>query len=158
MPPPNFILVLIAFFIFMAASQEGLQADIKTRLKNFYVRDVLPESFITVTPQTPLREVLGLSMRSHQSDYPVVENGRLVGLLLRSDIIAAMRKSGSQGIVGEIMRRNFPVIEPDAFLLNARKLMEKAGIKALPVARGESLLGIVTLEEISRVYTLISRG
>ncbi len=46
--PLNPILIIIAFFIFMAASSEGMQVELRLTLRKFSVKDVLPEQFFSV--------------------------------------------------------------------------------------------------------------
>ena len=77
--------------------------------------------------------------------------------MLRSDIIAALQQSGAQGLADRVMRRNFPTVTPGTFLLDAHRLMEENGRKAVPVVKGGYPAGIITLEDISRIYVMVSR-
>lgn len=154
--PPNIILIIIAFFIFIAASQEGMQVDLRLTLRRFSVKDVLPEQFVSVSPSTPLSEVLGLTMHSHQEDFPVVQDGKIKGLLTRSDIILTIHQFGVQKLVKDVMRTDFPVVQVKDPLIKAHRLMEEWQLKAIPVMRREEVAGIVSLEDISRVYLLMS--
>lgn len=158
MPPvgPNPILLLIALFIYLAASHEGAQVDIRMTLRQFYVEDVLPSQFHTVTTQMPLSKVLELIFHFHQEDFPVVEGEQLVGFLDRSDIISAIHQFGIDKQVGDIMRRQFPTAKPKDLLTSVHKIMESSGVKAIPVLEGTRLDGIVTIEDISRVYIMMS--
>lgn len=154
--PPNLILIIIAFFIFMAASQEGMQVDLRLTLRKFSIKDVLPEQFFSVNPSTPLSEVLALSLHSHQEDFPVVEKGRLVGLLTRADVILTIHQFGVQRFVRDVMKKDFPVVGVNDPLIKAHRLMEEWQIKAIPVLKQGHVAGIVSLEDISRVYLLMS--
>jgi len=154
--PPNLILIIIAFFIFMAASSEGMQVDLRLTLRKFTVKDVLPEQFFSVSGSTPLSEVLGLTLHSHQEDFPVVEEGELLGLLTRADVILTIHQFGMQKLVKDVMKRHFPVVQIKDPLVKAHKLMEEWQIKAVPVLNKTEVVGIVSLEDISRVYLLMS--
>lgn len=154
--PPNPILIIIAFFIFMAASQEGMQVDLRLTLRKFSVKDVLPEQFFSVALSTPLSEVLALTLHSHQEDFPVVENGKIVGLLTRADVILTIHQFGVQKLVRDVMKKDFPVVQVNDALIKAHRLMEEWRIKAVPVLNRERVVGIVSLEDISRVYLLMS--
>ena len=61
----NLILVAIAIFIYMAASSEEVQVDIKETLKKFLVRDILPRDFYTLRSDATLAKVLELIFHSH---------------------------------------------------------------------------------------------
>ncbi len=154
--PPNPILIIIAFFIFMAASQEGMQVDLRLTLRKFSVKDVLPEQFFSIALSTRLCEVLALTLHSHQEDFPVVENGKIVGLLTRADVILTIHQFGVQKLVRDVMKKDFPVVQVNDALIKAHKLMEEWKIKAVPVLNRERVVGIVSLEDISRVYLLMS--
>jgi stage IV sporulation protein FB len=96
----NFILVFIAIFIYMAASAEESHVNLKESLKGFRVKDVLSPQFLTLEKDTLISKVLELIFRSRQEDFPVVEEGRMVGFVTRGDIIAAMHKYGSSSSAG----------------------------------------------------------
>ncbi len=154
--PPNLILIIIAFFIFMAASQEGMQVDLRLTLRKFSVKDVLAGDFLTVSASTPLSQILALSLHSHQEDFPVVDRGKLVGLLTRSDIILTIHQFGVQTLVRDAMKKDFPTVGVNDSLIKVHRLMEEWQIKAIPVLKQERVVGIVSLEDISRVYLLMS--
>ncbi|MBN1793714.1 MAG: site-2 protease family protein [Candidatus Omnitrophica bacterium] len=154
--PPNFILLIIALFIYMAASQEELKVDLQMTLKNFTVSQVLPKEFLTTQPTTTIGEILEMALYAHQEDFPVVENGVLVGFLDRSHFISSIREGNLAVSVGGIMRKDFPVAQPYEMLTAAYHKMEAAGLKSLPVVQEGSLRGVISLEDISRVYTILS--
>ncbi|MCQ9208593.1 MAG: CBS domain-containing protein, partial [Omnitrophica bacterium] len=154
--PINPILILIAFFIFIAASSEGMQVDLRLTLRKFSVKDVLPEQFFSVSPSTPLAQVLERTMHSHQEDFPVIENGKLVGLLTRADVILTIHQFGLQKQVQGVMKKDFPTVCLGDSLIKAHKLMEQWRLKAIPVLNKSKIIGIVSLEDISRVYLLMS--
>jgi CBS domain-containing protein len=153
----NFILMLIGLFIYMAASQEGLQVDMRMTLKRFRVDSVLPGRFLTVGPDTPLSKVLELIFHSHQEDFPVVEGEKLIGFLTRSDIISTIHQSGFSKHVGEIMRREFPTASIHDALTSVHSKLEESNLKAMPVLKDGRLYSIITLEDISRVYMMMSK-
>ncbi|MFC1631974.1 site-2 protease family protein [Candidatus Omnitrophota bacterium] len=152
----NPILIIIAFFIFMAASSEGMQVELRSTLGRFSVKDVLPEQFTSITSVSPLSQVLSLTLHSHQEDFPVVDEGRLVGLLTRADIILAVQQAGMQQLTRNVMKKEFPVVQLSDSLTKAHKLMEQWRIKAVPVINRGQVIGIISLEDISRAYLLMS--
>ena len=154
--PPNLILIIIAFFIYMAATQEGMQVDVRITLRKFHVKDVLPEQFFSVSSQSVLSEVIELTLHSHQADFPVMDGSELVGLLTRSSIFRAIHQFGMKQKVEDVMTKQFPTLHVNDPLTKAHKLMEEWKIKAIPVLNKMKVVGVVSLEDISRVYTLMS--
>jgi len=153
----NIILIVIAIFIYMAASNEGLQVDLKETLKKFKVRDILSADFFTLNSDTPLSKVLELIFHSHQEDFTVVEADMTVGFVTRYDIMSGIHSLGTQATVGEVMRKDFPTIADTDLLVKAQKLMEESSLRAIPVTREGKFVGVVTLEDIGRVYSIASQ-
>ena len=54
------------------------------------VGDVMTERVFTVTPQTPLSDLVVLMETKHVKRLPVVDQGRLVGIVSRADVMAAL--------------------------------------------------------------------
>ena len=153
----NIVLIVIAIFIYMAASNEGLQADVKEILKKFKVKDVLSADFFTLNPDTPLSKVLELIFHSHQEDFVVTEREKTVGFVTRLDIMSGMHSLGTQAKVSEVMRKDFPSVCDTDLLVKVQKVMEENSLRALPVTRDGVTVGVITLEDIGRVYSIASQ-
>lgn len=153
----NVFLLLIAVFIYMAASTEETQVDVRETIKRFRVKDVLAKEFLTLRGDVPLAKVLELVFHSHQEDFPVMDDGNLAGFITRADIIINIHQHGTAKLVREIMRKEFPVARPEDHLTDVQKMMEEAQLKALPVVKDGRVFGVITLEDISRVYSVMSR-
>ena len=152
------ILIIIAVFIFMAASSEELQVDIRETLKKFKIKDIVPSQFTTLKTDATLAKVLELIFHSHQEDFPVTEGagGRMIGFITRKDITGGIHQYGTSAHVKEIMRKAFPVLKETDSLDDAQTLMQESDMRALPVVKNHSIIGVVTIEDISRVYTVMS--
>ncbi len=153
----NIVLILIAMFIYIAASSEETQVSVTETLKNFRVKDILSNHFLTIDKNTPISKILELIFKSRQEDFPVVEGDQFLGFVTRNDVIAATHKFGSEKRAGDIMRTDLPTVKAEEKLLKAQKIMEENEVRALPVISDGRLRGIVTLEDIFRVYSLVSR-
>ncbi|MFH0763796.1 MAG: site-2 protease family protein [Candidatus Omnitrophota bacterium] len=153
----NIILVVIAIFIYMAASNEELQVDVKETLKKFKVRDILPRDFYTCKSDTTLGKVLELVYHSHQEDFPVVDEGKMVGFVTRQDIMAAMHRFGADKAVGEIMAKDFPMAKDTDSLIKIQNIMHEKSARALPVMKEGKAVGVVTIEDIGRIYAMASQ-
>lgn len=154
----HILLMVIAVFIYMAASAEESQVDVRETIKKYKVSDVLAREFLTLRTDIPISKVLELIFHSHQEDFPIMDSGKLIGLLTRADIMTNIHQHGTGELVGDVMRREFPTVEPGSLLSVVQKLMDENHVKALPVVNGSKVLGIITLEDISRIYSLMSSG
>jgi len=153
----NILLIIIAIFIYTAASGEELQVDIKETLKKFKVRDILPPNFMTLESDTTLAKVLELIYRSHQEDFPVVDGGAMSGFITRQDIMTGIHSFGMDKMVKDVMRTSFPKVKDTDPLLKAQNIMNEKGVRALPVMGYDEVVGVVTLEDIGRVYAMASQ-
>ena len=153
----NIILVIIAVFIYTSASSEEMQVDVKETLKKFRVRDILPRDFIVLDKTTTMAKVLELIFHSHQEDFPVLDGKTLAGFITRQDIMHNMHQYGTGKQVGEVMRKTFPVLKDSDPLIKVQNIMHEKGMSALPVIKDGAVVGIVTIEDISRVYALSSQ-
>ncbi|SRR5712691_11242719 len=63
-------------------------------LDTFSVKEVMITDVITTTPDTPLIEAARVLMEHKIGCLPVVENGRLVGILTEGDFVAMVGRKG----------------------------------------------------------------
>jgi CBS-domain-containing membrane protein len=136
------------------------------------VRDVMTAQVVTVTPSSSWKDAVRLVEQAHVHALPVVEDGRLVGIVAESDLLLkeemltgpltlrAMplqrrrdKMRARATTVGQMMSSPVVTIEPDALLGTAARLLHRRHIGRLPVldARGE-LVGIVTRSDLLRVF------
>lgn len=152
----NIMWIAIAIFIYMAASSEELQVDIKETLKKIRVRDILSHDFLTLERRTTLSKVLEIIFHSRQEDFPVMEAGRMVGFVTRQDIVSSIHRFGMDKEVGDIMRADVPVVNDTDTLVAAHAVMQDASLRALPVIKAGQVVGVVTLEDVGRIYSVVS--
>ncbi|WP_227763434.1 CBS and ACT domain-containing protein [Zhaonella formicivorans] len=123
-----------------------------------YVRTRMTENPITITRQTTIAEALDLMRRSSVRRLPVMENGKLIGIVTDRDL-SEVSPSPATSLsvfeinyllakmkIGDVLPKNQTVItiHPDAFLEEAALLMREHKIGALPVMEDGKLVGIIT--------------
>ncbi|MBN1526857.1 MAG: site-2 protease family protein [Candidatus Omnitrophica bacterium] len=153
----NILWIAIAFFIYIAASSEEAQVDIKETLKKVRVRDILSRDFLKLTSDMTLKKVLETMFHSRQEDFPVVDGGRMTGFVTRQDIMNSIHQFGMEKSVSDIMRKDFPALSETDKLGAVQELMHDKGMTALPVMKDGQVIGIVTFEDIGRAYTILAR-
>ena len=136
------------------------------------VRDVMTTQVITVTPDSTWKDAVRLVEQAHVHALPVVEGGRLVGIVAESDLLLkeemltgplTMRAMPLQRrrdkmraramTVGQMMSKPVVSIEPEAPLGSAARLLHRRRIGRLPVLdAGGELVGIVTRSDLLRVF------
>lgn len=153
--PMNPMLLLIAAFVWMGAKQEAEATEVKSFIGWLPVRAAMLTDFRTLSPADTLGEATRLLLQGSQQDFPVLDGGRLVGVLNRSRLFEALRDSGESQRVGEVMETVFRTLDPDEPLDRALFQAEPGGT-VLPVLSGERLVGLVTAENIGELMMIRS--
>ncbi|MEB2314424.1 MAG: CBS domain-containing protein [Sorangiineae bacterium] len=108
------------------------------------VRDVMSSPVLTVAPEASLEELRASLDAWRVTGAPVVEGGRVLGIISRRDVERAAR-AGDLGLpVKSRMRRAVVVTTPATPLPDALTLMQDEDVGRLPVIRDGRLVGILT--------------
>ena len=111
----------------------------------------------TALPRTAtLHDAVEAVLASSQHDFPVVDAaGTVCGVLTRDDLIVALRKSGAETPVTEVMRVDVPSITHTMHFDRAFTIMQESGSPALPVVDGAGrLVGLFTPENVVELMTI----
>ncbi len=155
--PPNLLLVVIAIFIYLAASQERSQVDVRTTLEPLRVADVLGRSYAALSVDATVGQALELMLRTGQEDFPIVDDERFTGLLPRAVVIQTLRERGPEVPVHQVRQRVVPTVRPATSLLSVYETMEQSGCKTLPVVQEDGrLAGLITWHDVSRAYAVMA--
>jgi Zn-dependent protease len=112
----NPFLVFIALFVWIGAAQEASMVQMKTALGGIPVSRVTVTNFQSLTPQDRLSRAVELILTGTQTDFPVVDNGTVVGIVLRDDILSALSKNDPLVNIASLMRRDFEVADANEML------------------------------------------
>ncbi len=118
------------------------------------VGEVMAEAPVVLDPATSLGEVQGHLDRSRHHGLPVVEAGRLVGIVTVTDIVRAGGPS-DQVSAGEAMTPDPVTVTPDAPVSRALERMAALGVGRLPVVDADvshRLVGLFRREDAVRAY------
>lgn len=116
------------------------------------VRHAMTESPLTIGPELNAFDAAGMMKSEDVGALPVVKDGQLVGLVTDRDLVLrvlAERQSPVDVKVGDIATRTPVTITPDMRLSEARELMEKHQVRRLPVVKGDSVVGILSIGDLS---------
>ena len=106
---------------------------------------------LTVTGDTPVREAVALLAERKIGAVPVVEGGRVVGIMSERDVIYRLRSEGAAMLdwtVGQIMTAPAITVAPGSEIMGALALMTRRRIRHLPVVEGEALIGVVSIGDL----------
>ena len=131
--------------------------------------DIMTSPVITVGPEAPVGEIAAVLLARQISALPVLEAGRLVGMVSEADLVHR-HEIGTDGVAAgpwwrrlfhadptpaqyvksharkarDIMTREVVSVGEHTPLAQIAALLDKHGIKRVPVLRGERLVGIVS--------------
>ncbi|MGD8405005.1 MAG: site-2 protease family protein [Anaerolineales bacterium] len=153
----NPFLVLIAIFVWMGAGQEANMVRIKHSINGIPVTRAMQTDFMMLTPYDTLSHVVGLILAGSQhDDFPVVQNGYIVGILDRDTFMKALSERGQNTTVAEVMRRDITEIDSQEKIEAALTHLQENGSKTLPVTQNGQLVGLISSESIKKFLMLHS--
>lgn len=119
----------------------------------------------TVSRETTVRELSEMLDRDDFNSYPVVENGEVIGIVTKFDMLKCFAFTPSQMLpryedlmnrkVADMMTTEFIYVRPDTKLTRVLQLMVEYRLRSLPVTDGENrLVGIIAREDIVRALAV----
>ncbi len=144
----NVMLMFIALFVFLAASEERALVQTRSSLSGLPVRAAMVTEFRRLETSEPLRRAVEYLMAGSQQDFPVVEHDETIGVLTRADLIRALQSGGAETRIGEVVRRDGPFADAGEPLEDAIQRMREQDRSAMPVVARGRLVGLLTLENV----------
>ncbi|GMR21643.1 MAG: CBS domain-containing protein [Gammaproteobacteria bacterium] len=136
------------------------------------VEDVMTSNVRTVTSDNKLGEVVSLMCLYRYSGIPVVDDGKLIGIVAESDVLRKMfpkledlmsnmatvdydeqlrQYSNVVNLtVKNVMTPTVITIRPDMHILQAASMMVGRKFRRIPVAVGDKLLGMVSMGDVHK--------
>jgi CBS-domain-containing membrane protein len=144
--------------------------------------DIMTSPVITVGPDTQVRHIAGLLFKHRISAVPVLDNGRLVGIVSEADLIHRHEIGTESGArtgawwlqlfgpdhtvadyvkshatrARDLMTPDVVTVGPDTPVAKVARLFEKHRVKRVPVLKGTQLVGIVSRSNL--VQALAAKG
>jgi Zn-dependent protease/CBS domain-containing protein len=144
----NPMLIFIALFVWIGAGQEASTVQIKSALAGIPLRRAMLTDFRTLMPTSTLGEAVDFLLTGSQQDFPVVANGRIEGMLTRSDLVKALARSGRTESVADHMKLECPTAEPSEMLEAVLGRLQGRDCHTLPVLEDGALIGLVTMDNV----------
>lgn len=152
----NPILLVIALFVFLAASAELQQTQIADATRGLPVGQAMVSVVETLPTGACLDDAVDCLLRTAQKEFPVVDGAGLPrGLITRDVLVPALRDGGARTPVLEVMLRDIPSVPAAASLQDAMTLLARSGKPALFVTEPDGrLAGLLTPENIGEMMLI----
>ncbi|HXG40658.1 MAG TPA: site-2 protease family protein [Candidatus Limnocylindrales bacterium] len=147
----------IGWFLDSAASASLEQVRIDQRLGTLRVADVVVRDPIAVAPDTTVDRLIDdFLLRYNRRAMPVVENGRVVGIVTIRDIQEVPPERRATTTVGEVMggRDRLVVLRPSDSLKRAFEALGEGDFEQVPVVDEHGLVGMLTRADLVRQIQL----
>ncbi|MBS7544340.1 site-2 protease family protein [Ancylobacter oerskovii] len=152
----NPMLIIIAVFVFLAASGEAGTVQMRQAAQGVLIQDAMITHFETLGPQSSVGDAAEALIRTTQKEFPIVDGaGHLRGVLTRDAMIRALQASGPQAPVLEAMQVDIPTLPVRAPLDKALKLLTESGAPVLGALDAEGrLAGLLSPENVGEMMML----
>lgn len=152
----NPILLFIAIFVYIGAQQEARQAMMRAITEGVTVRQAMMTRFRTLSPDDTLDRAVNELLAGTDQDFPVVENGRVVGVLTRKSLIKSLSEFGRQTRLADVALERCPTISENEMLDRAFTEMQTGNCSNVAVLRGADLVGLLTLQNVGELIMISS--
>ena len=152
----NPVLLFIALFVYVGAQQESKQAMYRTFTKGTPVRQAMVTRFARLEEEDTLDDAVDELLAGTDHDFPVVKEGKVVGLLRRKQLIEALSAHDRDTSVREVADREFFTTGPRAPLDDVFQRMNEASCTTVPVEEDGQLVGLLTLENVGELIMVSS--
>jgi len=133
-------------------------------LEDIKVKEWMTSPVIHITPRTPISHAHQIMKEKGIRRLPVVDDGRLVGIVTIGDIREASPSDATtlsiwelnylwaQLTVEKVMTRKVMTVQPDTTLIDAAAIMLETKVSGLPVVEADQkLVGIITESDVFRM-------
>jgi Zn-dependent protease/predicted transcriptional regulator len=150
----NPFLLFIAFFVWIGAAQEASMVQMKSSLGGIPVSRAMITDFQELSPYHRLGDVVELVLKGYQQDFPVVDGGRVVGVLMRNDLLSALQNEGKDTPVVRVMKKEFTTVDSYEMLETAFMKMQACECHTMPVTHGGELIGLFTMDNVGEFIAI----
>lgn len=146
----NIIMIGIAFFIFIAASGESRQTELRVALEGVSVGDIMSDLDRTISPSLSLQDLYEVMIDEQQSGFVVASDGYLAGVVSIDELQQVDRLKWNRTQVGEVMVTDIETTDPDQDAMDAlMQLYQSKTSRMLVTDSSNRVLGTVSETEIN---------
>ena len=133
----------------MSEDDESIQANLR-------VKDVMAKEPMMIDCNRTIKETAIAMDRSGHGCLLVTSAGRVVGIITERDLVRrALTKGGamSRSKVKNIMSAPLIVVDPEATIEQAAKVMAHHKVRRLPVVGKSGLTGLITVTDVAKYFS-----
>ncbi len=108
---------------------------------------------LSMPPDAPVSDAVDLMVKDQISSVIIMEDGKMTGLITLRELLVGLHIRGNDLMHAkcrDVMKTNPPVAKEDDSVDHLRGLMTELHITHVPVVKGETLIGILSFQDIAR--------
>jgi Zn-dependent protease/CBS domain-containing protein len=152
----NPLLLFIAIFVYVAAAGEAHMTAFHDAARGLSVADAMETSFSSILTGSTVSDAVDILLATPQQEFPVVDAfGKPAGLLLRDDILSALKDHEREAAVTEIMRAPIATVRGTAPLQSVLDRLYGEEATAICVTEADGVLaGLLTRQNLAEVMVI----
>jgi len=152
----NPLLIFVALFIYLAASQEAAAVRVRASLSGLLIRDGMLTNFRALPEGSIVGDAVHALLHTTQRDVPVVDSAGVVrGMLPNEALITALRDGRIGQPVVDLMQRDIPLLRDTEPFEKGLALLRQAPLSTLPVVdMNGRLIGLMTAGHVGQVLSV----
>ena len=129
-----------------------------------FVGERMSKPVITVSPDLPINEALSMMKREHIRRMPVIQDGKLLGIVSDKDLLNAspspatslsvweMNYLLSKITVKDVMTKKVMTVQENTPIEEAARILADNKIGGMPVMRGDKVVGMITETDLFKMF------
>lgn len=147
--------MLIAFFIYIGASEEEKSTQVSVTLEGIKIKDIMSKEIITISPGMSVDELVDFMFRHKHMGYPVIEGTEVKGIVTFTDVQKVHKDDRKNVIISDIMTKEIISLKEDDDAVMALKIMTKNNIGQIIIIQDKNMTGIVSRTDLLRAVQLL---
>lgn len=145
-------MIIFAVFVMLAAHAEGRTVRVESAMRRLRVGQFALWDMGGVAPHHPLT----FALRGGPRDLVVTDNGEVIGMLWRSQLLEGLNGGIAGRTIGDIMDTSVYIADVDDSVYEVQQQMIRRNRWAVPVTEGGQYRGIFTAERFVHLYRQIA--
>lgn len=152
----NPFMIFIGLFVFFGAYSENMMVQQMETMRGYLVKDAMMTQLAIVSPGDTVRVAIEKLIAGQESNFIVVDQDQVVGVVLKVNLLTAVKNNELESPIQGIMNHDFGTIAPSDKLSKAYNILLQPGRQFIPVIENGILVGALDMENINEFLHLQS--
>lgn len=152
----NPFLIFIGLFVFFGAYAENMMVQQVESMRGYFVKDAMMTKLVILSPDDSVKYAIEKLIEGQEEHFVVMQDEEVLGVVSKDKLLAAVKDSGLQAAVGELLQPLAHKIGPDEKLKHVYNLLMKTKSRFIPVIENGKLVGGIDMNNINEFLHLRS--